>query len=331
MSESERLQGEAAIIGEFFVPLTANDPGAAGLTDDCAVLTPAPGMEYVVTTDGLIEGVHFLPGDVPAFKALAVNVSDLVAKGATPERYLLNVALPQPPTRAFMTRLSEDLAEAQVAFGCHLIGGDTDRTPGPFTLTITAIGAIPAGQTVRRSSARQGDIVAVTGTIGDAGLGLILRTTPERIKTFGLNSQQVDFLIARYERPRPRLASAALMREFAHAAADVSDGLAKDLGRLAAASGLGAAIELGKAPLSEAARLMCERGGASRRDLIASGEDYEVVFTLASERWPELEGAAKSAGVPVTAIGRMTKAPGVIWHDERGVEIRLPAEGWDHF
>lgn len=331
MSESERLHGEAAIIAEFFAPLSANDPGAAGLTDDCAVLTPAPGTEYVLTTDGLIEGVHFFPGDIPAFKALAVNVSDLIAKGATPERYLLNIALPEPPTRAFMTQLCAGLAEAQAAFGCHLIGGDTDRTPGPFTLTITAIGAVPAGRAVPRSGARKGDIIAVTGSIGDAGLGLALRQKPAQRDTYGLPDRHAEFLIARYERPRPQLATAALVREFAHAAADISDGLAKDLGRLTAASGLGAAVELGNVPLSEAAMVLCETGAASRRDLIASGEDYEVVFTLPPERWRQMEHAAKTRGIRVTAIGHVTETPGVIWRDEHGDEIVLPAEGWDHF
>jgi thiamine-monophosphate kinase len=331
MGNSERLEGEASIIAEFFAPLTDGDPGAAGLVDDCAVLTLAPATDLVVTTDSLVEGVHFLPGDIPSFKALAVNVSDLIAKGATPERYLLNLALPEPPTRAFMTRLAEGLAEAQRTFGCHLIGGDTDRTPGPFTLTITAIGSLPAGSVVRRTTARPGDIIAVTGTIGDAGLGLALRKDPKRARQAGLSADYAAFLISRFEKPVPRLAAAALVRDFATAAMDVSDGLAKDLARMASASGTGANIQIDKVPLSDGARIMCSQGFVRREDLIASGEDYEVLFTLPTDRWPALQSVASTTGVPVTALGTMTQDDGVSWRDSYGGAMPLTTGGWDHF
>ena len=158
--------------------------------------------------------------------------------------------VPEPPTRAFITRLAEGLAEAQQTFGCHLIGGDTDRTPGPFTLTITAIGSLPAGSAVRRTTARPGDVIAVTGTIGDAGLGLALRKDPKRARQAGLSADHAAFLISRFEKPVPRLAAAALVRDFATAAMDVSDGLAKDLARMASASGTGANIQIDKVPLN---------------------------------------------------------------------------------
>ncbi len=330
-SADERLEGEAAIIGEFFAPLTEGDKGAAGLTDDCASLSPEPGTDLVITTDSLIEGVHFFPGDVPAFKALAVNVSDLIAKGATPERYLLTLALPGPPTRSFLTRLAAGLADAQRDFGCRLIGGDTDNTPGPFTLTITAIGVLPAGTIVRRSTARLGDIIAVTGTIGDAGLGLVLRQNAARAPFAGLTEQQASELIARYDRPMPRLAAAALVRDYASAAMDVSDGLAKDLARLVAASGAGADVRLDAVPVSHAARTMCERGAVRRENLIASGEDYEVLFTVSADRWPELQAVAEKREVPVTQLGVITEGPGVIWRAADGKPLHLAADGWDHF
>lgn len=331
MGTGERLLREADVIREFFLPLTARDPGAAGLEDDCAVLTPAPDTQYVVTTDSLIEGVHFFAGEVPAFKALAVNVSDLVAKGATPERYLLNIALPGPPDRQMMGRVHAGLAAAQEAFGCHLIGGDTDRTPGPFTLTITAIGAIPSGRTVRRSGAREGDIVAVTGTIGDAGLGLRLRQAPERREALGLTTAEADVLKERFERPRPRLAVAEIVRTFANAAADVSDGLSKDLGHIVSASRCGATVDLAKVPLCDAAQRLSDQGRVSRTDLVASGEDYEVVFTMAPGRWRDMQRMAEDHGVAVSAIGRIVAPAGVVWRDEHGDEITLPTDGWDHF
>ncbi|HRY06780.1 MAG TPA: thiamine-phosphate kinase [Hyphomicrobiaceae bacterium] len=330
-SADQRLHSEAAIIGEFFAPLCEGDEGAGGLSDDCAVLSPSPGTDLVITTDSLIEGVHFFPGDVPAFKALAVNVSDLIAKGAVPERYLLTIALPEAPTRAFMTRLADGLAQAQRAFSCRLVGGDTDRTPGPFTLTITAIGTLPAGSIVRRNTARPGDIIAVTGTIGDAGLGLALRRDLAGGASAGLARAQVDDLIARFDRPVPRIAAAALVRRYASAAMDISDGLAKDLGRLVAASGIGADVRLDAVPLSKAAHIMCAHGGVRRQDLIASGEDYEVLFTLPSERWAEALALAAECGVPVTQVGVMTQAAGVVWRDDEGKPVRLTTEGWDHF
>lgn len=327
----DRLEGEAAIIGEFLAPLTQGDEGAAGLTDDCASLSPRPGADLVVTTDSLIEGVHFFPGDVPAFKALAVNVSDLIAKGALPERYLLTLALPEPPTRAFMSRLAAGLAQAQREFGCRLIGGDTDRTPGPLTLTITAIGALPSRTIVRRSTARPGDIIAVTGTIGDAGLGLALRQDRACALAAGLSDLQVGELVARFDRPVPRLASALLVREFASAAMDVSDGLAKDLTRLVAASGVGADVSLDAVPLSNTTRAMCERGVARREDLIASGEDYEVLLTLRADKWAGLEAAAREQKIPVTRLGQITQGVGVTWRNAQGRPLQLSAIGWDHF
>ncbi|MGD9667603.1 MAG: thiamine-phosphate kinase [Hyphomicrobiaceae bacterium] len=330
-SADERIEGEAAIIGEFFAPLTEGDEGAAGLSDDCALLFPKPGTDLVITTDSLIEGVHFFPGDVPAFKALAVNVSDLIAKGALPERYLLTLALPEPPTRAFMSRLAAGLADAQREFGCRLIGGDTDRTPGLLTLTITAIGVLPSGSAVRRNTARVGDLVAVTGTIGDAGLGLALRQDPARAPSAGLTEQHSAALIARYDRPVPNIAVAALVREYATAAMDVSDGLAKDLGRLVAASGAGADVTLEAVPISNAARIMCERRAARRAGLIASGEDYEVLFTVPADRWTELQVAADKCGVLVTQLGVVTQGPGVTWRDACGKPLPIAAEGWDHF
>lgn len=330
-SADERLQSEAAIIGEFFEPLTGGDRGAAGLTDDCASISPKPGTDLVITTDSLIEGVHFFPGDVPAFKALAVNVSDLIAKGAVPERYLLTLALPEPPTRAFMQRLAAGLAEAQREFGCRLIGGDTDRTPGPFTLTITAIGVLPHGAIVRRGTARPGDIVAVTGTIGDASLGLALRQNPGIATAAKLSAEQAAFLISRFDRPVPRIAAAELVRQFASASMDVSDGLAKDLGRLVSASGAGAEVRLDKIPLSPAARLMCEHGITRRENLIAGGEDYEVLFCLPSEQWTEMSEAASLCGVPVARLGIISEGSGVIWCDGSGQPLRLNTTGWDHF
>lgn len=331
MSPDDILTSEAAIIGEFLAPLTQGDAGACGLEDDCAVLAPEPGTDLVLTTDSLVEGVHFLAGDVPAFKALAVNVSDLIAKGAVPRAYLMNLTLPSAPTRGFMQLLVEGLAEAQVAFGCHLVGGDIDRTPGPFAITITAIGAVPAGRAVRRSGARAGDVVVVTGSIGGAALGLRLQLEPLGALAGALKTAEWAHLVARFERPRPRLASAALVRDFASAAMDVSDGLAKDLERLAQASGVMAEAQLAAVPVSAAAGKALGAGLVDRQALIAGGEDYEVLMTVPQARLAALEAAAVAAGVAVTVIGRIEQGSGIVWRDEDGRAVPLARTGWDHF
>lgn len=325
------ISGEARIIAEFLAPLTDGDAGAFGLLDDCAVVTQRAGEDLVVTTDSLIEGLHFLAGDVPAFKALAVNVSDLVAKGARPFAYLLTLALPKPPTRGLMMRIADDLRAAQTLFGCRLIGGDTDHTPGPFTLTIAAIGSVPAGRAVRRQGAQTGDVIVVTGTIGDAGLGLRLRKSPERGAEAGLDAQQIGFLFDRFDRPVPPIGAAELVREFASAAMDVSDGLAKDLARLCAVSAVGAVVEIERVPISAPARVMIESGAVSRADLVTGGEDYEVVMTVAREHWPELARRARGSGVVVSEIGEITAGREVQWWDRNGQRMSFERSGFEHF
>ena len=174
---AETIEGEESLIQGYLAPLAAGFPGAFGLQDDCALLTPEPGTELVLKTDPVMAGVHFFPDDAPddiAWKALAANVSDLAAKGAQPLAYLMALALPVAPKHAWMQRFVLGLGQAQQAFGCHLIGGDTDRRPGPLTITPMVIGEIPCGQMVRRSAALSGDIICVSGSLGDASLGLAL-------------------------------------------------------------------------------------------------------------------------------------------------------------
>ena len=330
-SDDDVVRGEAAIIGEFLAPLTGGDPGAAWLQDDCASISPPQGCDLVVTTDSLIEGVHFFPGDIPAFKALAVNVSDLIGKGAMPLAYLLNLALPEPPTRGFLTRLAEGLQEAQAAFGCHLIGGDTDRTSGPFTLTVTAVGTLARGSIVRRSGGRAGDIVAVSGTIGDACLGLALRKDQAPADAVRHVPGGAAHLIGWFDRPRPDVAAADLVRDFATAAMDVSDGLAKELARLAAASKVGAEIRFEAVPLSPAAQAMIAAGHATKEGLVGGGEDYQVLFTVAPEDWRGLQAAAADRRLAISQIGSLTDGGEVIWRDGRGRPVEFEVTGWDHF
>lgn len=331
MSADELIFGEERIIAEFLAPLTMGEAGALGLKDDCAVVMPPPGHELVLTTDSLIEGVHFLPGDVPAFKALAVNVSDLVAKGAMPRAYLLTLALPSTPTRAFMQQLVGELGKAQSAFGCHLVGGDTDRTPGLFTLTIAALGVVLQGQSVRRSGAREGDLVFVTGSIGDAFLGLRLRRNPGLADAAKLDAAARQYLLERFSRPAPLLATAALVRRYARAAMDVSDGLVKDLSRLAAASQVKAIAHVERVPVSGPAARMVEAAVVARDDLVTGGEDYEVLFTVAPEQVEAMNQFAARNAISVTQIGEVVAGAGVEWRNLSGGRIEFTVGGWDHF
>jgi thiamine-monophosphate kinase len=223
------------------------------------------------------------------------------------------------------------LRAAQTAFGCHLIGGDTDRTPGPLTLTVAALGEVPSGTRIARSGAQAGDAIVVTGTIGDASLGLRLRQDLGLAARAGLDAAAIDHLAQRFARPLPILAVAALVRHFANAALDVSDGLAKDLSRLAAVSGVGASIEMARMPISAPARRLLEAGLAKLEDLVAGGEDYEVLMTVSAERYGDLEREAAAAGIGVAKIGEIEAGREVVWRTAAGVPINLGRTGFDHF
>ncbi len=206
--------------------------------------------------------MHFLAGDAPddiAWKALAVNVSDLAAKGAKPIGYLMALSFPEAPTQGWMAGFAAGLRAAQDRFGCHLIGGDTDRRPGPLTIAITVVGSVAQGRMVRRGTARPGDVLFVSGTLGDAALGLALRKGPDLAKAWGLSPEEDAHLRRRYLRPEPRLALAPALRAHASAAMDISDGLAKDLGRMCAASGCGAHVRFADLPA------LCRRRESGRR------------------------------------------------------------------
>jgi thiamine-monophosphate kinase len=341
----DRLRGEEAIIA-LLAPLTEGDPGALGLEDDCALITPEPGTELVLKTDPVAEGVHFLPGEAPediAWKALAVNVSDLAAKGAAPIGYLMALSFPEAPSRGWLTAFAAGLRDAQTRFGCRLLGGDTDRRPGPVTVSITAIGSVPQGQMVRRTTARAYCALFVSGTIGDATLGLAVAREPALAAAWGLSQAETEYLVGRYRRPEPRLALAPLLRRYAAAAMDLSDGLVKDLERMLRGSGVGGRLRAGDVPLSDPARKVLVRAPdqSDRRlaQLITGGDDYEVLAAVPGSRacCDEFCAAAAKAGVPLTEIG--TAGPsawpetgtGLLVEGPDGHPLPLDRTGWDHF
>jgi thiamine-monophosphate kinase len=323
------MTGEDSLIARYFRPL-ATDPGAFDLTDDAAILKSSAG-ELVVTTDAIVEGVHFLPDDPPdtvARKALRVNLSDLAAKGAAPAGFVLTLAL-RAPDDAWLTAFARGLGEDATQFGCLLLGGDTVSTPGPVMISITAFGRVPAGKMVRRNGAKPGDRVVVSGTIGDAALGLGLLKGGA---TAALGGDEREMLIGRYRVPQPRLALAQAVRDHASAAMDVSDGLAGDLAKLCAASGVSAAIDAQSIPLSGPARSLLGSGAAGIESIVSGGDDYEILCTIPENRLEAFAKAASLAGVPVTSIG--TIVAGIAFPrfiDGQGTEIALPRLSYSHF
>jgi thiamine-monophosphate kinase len=332
--EETRIRSEAELIETYLAPLAAGDPEGVGLGDDCAFLAPPAGALLVLKTDPLAEGVHFLADEAPediAWKALAVNVSDLAAKAATPLGYLLALSFPEPPTHGFMRRFAAGLADAQRAFGMRLLGGDTDRRPGPMTVTPTVLGAGPAGARLIRRNARHGDVLFVSGTLGDGALGLALRRDPALATPAGLTEQGAAHLRARYRRPEPRLALARALMAHGRAAMDLSDGLVKDLGRLCRASGTGAIVEAARLPVSAPAQAML-RADPSRLSLVlAGGDDYEVLAAVPPERAAAFAADAAKDGAPVTEIGRLGADPGVQIIGPDGAELDPGTSGYDHF
>lgn len=321
--------GEFTLIAKRFAPLAARAPGAAGLTDDAATLSLSADEELVVTMDALVEGVHFFgddPADLVARKALRVNLSDLAAKGARPYAYLLALCLPDWVDDAWLERFTDGLATDQECFSIDLIGGDTTRTPGPLTVSITAFGIAPKGRTLRRSGAVVGEAVFVSGTIGDGGAGLAIAEGAGADLAPGVR----DGLLARYRLPEPRCALGPRLIGLASSALDVSDGLLADLGHITGASGVGIQIEAAKIPLSGALRAFWSDSSAVLRAATA-GDDYEIAFTAPRSAEPALTAAASEAGVPITEIGIVVAASGVSLIDAAGRPMAVKRPGYTHF
>lgn len=268
--------GEDELIARYFAPLAG--PGGLGLTDDAALVAVPDGHELVVTVDAIVAGVHFLPDDPPAsvaVKALGVNLSDLAAKGADPIGFVMALALPEDWTENWLAAFAGGLGAVAERSGCALLGGDTVRAAGPLSISITAFGSVPAGRMVRRTTARAGDLIAVTGTIGDAALGLDLLTGAPAWGR-GLDPADCAELVDRYRHPRPRLALAAPLREHASAAMDVSDGLVGDAAKMLRASGVTGTLDLDRIPLSRAARAALAAAVASSAE--ATSQDRDIAY-----------------------------------------------------
>jgi thiamine-monophosphate kinase len=314
---------EFELIARIFAPLAGE--GAFGLKDDAAIIASRPGFDLVVTTDAIAEGTDFFafdPAASVAKKALRVNLSDLAAKGAAPHGYLLGIALPPSITAEWLVSFAQGLAEDQAEFGITLLGGDTARTEGPLSISITAFGFVPQGAMVRRMGARAGDDVYVTGTIGDSGGGLAIF----RRETHTLDEAQRDALIARYRVPQPPMVFGAQdLRSFASAAADVSDGLIADLSHVAEASGVKLVVDADAIPRSDALRAFWGDEDAAIIRAATAGDDYQVVFTAD----PANRTAIAALG-GATRIGQAEAGQGVELR-RSGAVLPVARTGFRHF
>ena len=336
---SDKLN-EFELISRYFVPLAEREQGAFGLSDDAAVISVASGHSMVVTTDTIVSGVHFLPSDPPdaiARKALAVNLSDLAAMGACPRAYTLSLALPmnwhRDQVESWLDGFAGRLALDQGVAGITLVGGDTVASPGPLCVTVTAMGTVRTGAELRRSTARPGDLIYVSGTIGDAALGL--RYLQGELST--LPTDLGDWLADRYRFPGARTELGRNLTEIARGVADVSDGLVADIEHVCVASNVTALIDASLVPLSLPVRTAID----SDPDLLAlaltGGDDYELVFSVSRELADEIKAISKKLDVRLTAIGHFDERhprgdrANVRLLGADGCLLNLGSGGYQHF
>lgn len=315
---------EFELIARYFSRPCTDAAVSLGVGDDCAALQVPTGEHLLVSTDLLIAGRHF-PESTAAFdvghKALAVNLSDLAAMGARPLGVTLGLALPsiEPP---WLDAFSQGFYVLAEQFGVCLVGGDTAKSP-VRSLAVTIMGSAPPDRMLKRSGARPGDLIAVTGTLGDAGLGLRSIQQPDSIPSV-LTPENLAFLHMRLNRPTPRVEAGRRLAEVAHAAIDISDGLLQDLGHMLKASNVGAIIEMSRLPISPAARAWIAADPTQCDLPLTAGDDYELLFAIPPDQWGTL-------GIPATVIGRITEDKRLCVQDGQGHDIPVQAQGFDHF
>lgn len=317
------MAGEFDLIAKYFKPLAG--PEGLGLADDTACLAGLYNHDLIVTKDILVENVHFRsddPVELIAHKALAVNISDCIAKGAKPKLYWLGLALPASKGEDWVRRFCDGLKDAQEAFGCVLAGGDTTRTVGPVVLSITLLGTVPNGQMIKRVGAKVNDDIYITGTLGDAALGLWCLEN-------GKNEEKQ--LISAYQKPMPPFMFGQKLAGIANGSADVSDGLIADIGHIAASSGAGMRIEKEKLPLSKHADRLLQSVPDLWPKIWSGGDDYQIVFTASRKYRAKIKTLAIETRTQVTKIGEASTTPGVQLLDKDGKIVQVAAGGYTHF
>jgi len=319
------MTDEFDLIKTYFKPLAGSE--GLGLIDDAACLQPTAGFDLVITKDVLVSDIHFLsddPADTIAHKALAVNLSDLAAKGAKPKYYLLGLTLPQDIQSSWLAEFAQGLKGLQDATGCKLIGGDTTSSKtGCIVISITAIGEVAENTMITRAGANKGDDVFVTGTLGDAALGLGVRS--------GDLVSDGEFLVSRYLKPKPRNELGVSLVGTVSASADISDGLLADLGHICTASNLSATIYEDLLPVSRSAEDVLKKHPSCRSLVWSGGDDYELVFTAPKAARDKIQEKSNDFNVLITRIGHIDVGNGVKLLDDAGNSVTVENTGFKHF
>jgi len=325
--------GEFAIIERFFAPLAATEAGAFRLTDDAAVLTFGGDEKTVFTTDCIISGVHFFDADPPAdiaAKLLAINLSDLAAMGARPKFYMLAAAWPKPVDIEWVKKFAIGLGQAQAEAGVVLVGGDTVAGHGPLTLTMTAIGVLRDAEPLLRSGVRPGDRIYVSGSIGDAALGLRL-LNDDLATAVGTPDYYRDELISRYRRPQARIRLGPELTGVATAAIDISDGLVADVNHLAQTSKVSITIRTVDIPLSQAVQSLINQQPDLLSVVLTGGDDYELIFSAPPDQANRIAAIQRAVDVPITEIGHADAGPGqTVVVDNQGRTVPILNSGFRH-
>lgn len=326
---------EDELISAYFAPLAG--PGAFGLSDDAALLAAKQGQDIAVTTDMAIAGVHFFPCDPPgtiARKVLRINLSDLAAKAAEPLGFLLGLALPESWTGPWLSGFAQGLGEDAADHDCPLLGGDTVKTPGPLVIAITAFGAVPGRSMIMRGNVAAGDRIYVTGTVGDAALGLRLRKGAAEDAPWieSLSRADAAYLAGRYLLPQPRLALRRALRAYARAAIDISDGFAGDLAKMLRLTALTADVQFAQVPLSCAGRAALRAAPSLTGTILSGGDDYEILCAIPPSHCAAFEAEASAADVPVTSVATAARGKDPpLFKDAEGRAVTLARPSFQHF
>jgi len=320
------MPDEFGLIKRYFSACgAASGDTLLGVGDDCALLQPPAGEVLAVTTDTLLAGVHFPHNSsarLIAQRALAVNLSDMAAMGATPRWFQLALTTPDAD-QDWLAEFSAGLHVMACEFNCALVGGDTTR--GPLTISITLMGTVPSAQALKRSGAKPGDRIYVTGSLGDGAGGLAVLEDKLSVST-----EDANYLKGQFWQPQARIVEGLEIRKFASAAIDISDGLLADLGHIAEASQVGAVVELDQLPLSEA----LQRAVDSERGLnwaLTGGDDYELCFTVPANKLAQCQRLIDEGVLTATAVGQIIDGQGVRCVDKQGAPFEITGSGYKHF
>ena len=318
---------EFEMVQKYFLPLTMGRDEAGGLLDDAAIFSVPDGMDMVISSDTLNSGTHFLEDEKPeniAHKCLRVNLSDMAAMGATPCAYQMNLAFNAYPDEPWVKAFSGALLEDNEKFGVFCAGGDTTVAEGSLLVSLTIFGFVPKGKAVKRSGAKEGDVIVLTGPIGRAAVGV-----KSLLGLLELDNPEPFLSIC--HKPEPRTPLSPAIAQYANAAIDISDGLIADLTHVCDASGLSGELQLGAIPFTDETVALLKAGIVNVETLLTGGDDYEIAMAVAPSNINALSEAAKAVGLDLSVVGEFKAGEGVHVMNEGEGELEFKQTGWTHF